>query len=350
MNFIWPELLWSLLAVPLLVAAYLLLLRRRKKEVVNYAGLAMVRQAMGPAQRWRRHLPPLLFLLALITLLLAMARPTAVITLPSQNKTIILAVDVSGSMRATDVAPNRLAAAQAAVRSFVEQVPNQTRIGVVAFAGTASLVQAPTLSRDDVISSVNRMQLQRGTAVGSGLLVSLKAIFPDMEFNLTSDDPRSRNDRDASVQPLGTAQTEKVQEFSPVPPGSYASAAVILLTDGQTTTGPDPVESSTMAAERGVRVFTVGIGTPDGQVVVGDGWSMHVKLDEDPLKKIASTTRAQYFYAGNSPDLLKVYKTLNSKLTLETRETEISAVFSAVGALLALLAAALSMLWFNRLL
>ncbi|HEY8607685.1 MAG TPA: VWA domain-containing protein [Noviherbaspirillum sp.] len=350
MTFYWPELLWLLLAVPVLVGAYVLLLRRRKKQAVRYAGLAVVREAMGASQGMRRHLPPLLFLLALIALLLAMARPAAVITLPSQHKTIILAVDVSGSMRATDVAPNRLAAAQAAVRAFVEQVPSQTRIGVVSFAGTASMVQAPTLNREDVLSAVNRMQLQRGTAVGSGLLVSLKAIFPEIEFNLTSDDPRPRESRMSEARPLGESRAEQKPEFNPVAPGSYNSAAIILLTDGQTTTGPDPVEASAMAAERGVRVFTVGIGTPDGQVVVGDGWSMHVKLDEDPLKKIATATRAQYFYAGNTPDLLKVYKTLNSRLTLETRETEISAVFSAVGAVLALLAAMLSMLWFNRLL
>lgn len=350
MTFYWPELLWLLLAVPVLVGVYILLLRRRKKQAVRYAGLAVVKEAMGPSQGLRRHLPPLLFLLALIALLLASARPAAVITLPSQHKTIILAVDVSGSMRATDVAPNRLAAAQAAVRAFVEQVPSQTRIGVVSFAGTASMVQAPTLNREDVLAAVNRMQLQRGTAVGSGLLVSLKAIFPEVEFNLTSDDPRPREQRMADTRALGDTSAARKAEFIPVPPGSYNSAAIILLTDGQTTTGPDPVESAALAAERGVRVFTVGIGTPDGQIVVGDGWSMHVKLDEDPLKKIASATRAQYFYAGNTPDLLKVYKTLNSRLTLETRETEISAVFSAAGALLALIAAMLSMLWFNRIL
>lgn len=350
MTFYWSEMLWLLLAVPLLVGVYILLLRRRKKHAVRYAGLAVVKEAIGPSQRFRRHLPPLLFLLALIALLLATARPAAVITLPSQQKTIILAVDVSGSMRATDVAPTRLAAAQAAVRAFVEQVPSQTRLGVVSFAGTASLVQAPTLNREDVVAAVNRMQLQRGTAVGSGLLVSLKAIFPEVEFSLTSDDPRPREQRTAESRPLGAAEAQAKPEFTPVPPGSYNSAAIILLTDGQTTTGPDPVESASLAAERGVRVFTVGIGTPDGQIVVGDGWSMHVKLDEDPLKKIASATRAQYFYAGNTPDLLKVYKTLNSRLTLETRETEISAVFSAAGAVLALIAAMLSMLWFNRIL
>jgi Ca-activated chloride channel family protein len=351
MTFVWPELLWFLLAIPLLVGVYLLLLRRRKKEALRYAGLTLVKEAMGPPQRLRRHLPPLLFLLALIALLLAVARPAAVITLPSQHKIIILALDVSGSMRATDVSPNRLAAAQAAVRSFVEQVPSQTQLGVVAFAGTASMVQAPTRNREDVLAAVNRMQLQRGTAVGSGLLVSLKAIFPDIEFNLTSDDPRPRQTQESDVQPLGKkSASRKTAEFTPVPPGSYNSAAIILLTDGQTTTGPDPVEASAMAAERGVRVFTVGIGTPDGQVVIGDGWSMHVKLDEEPLKKIAATTHAQYFYAGSTPDLLKVYRTLNSRLTLETRETEIGAVFSAVGAALALLAALLSMLWFNRVL
>lgn len=349
MSFIWPNMLWLLLLLPALVIGYVFMLRRRKKLAVQYAGLATVRQAMRGSQ-FRRHIPPLLFLLAIALMLLAAARPAAVLTLPSDHKTMILAVDVSGSMRATDVVPSRFVAALTAVRTFVEQQPRNTRVGIVSFAGAASLVQPPTSNREDLLDALGRMQLQRGTAVGSGILVSLKAIFPDVRFNLNTSDPRDVEQRDAGGgRALGSDMSrEHVEEFKPVPPGSYGSAAIILLTDGQTTTGPDPVEASRMAAERGVRVFTIGIGTAAGEVLTGDGWAMHVRLDEGPLKEIAELTKGQYFYAGNAADLAKVYKTLSSRLTLEKRESEISALFAAGAAVLAVLSGLLSMLWFNR--
>jgi Ca-activated chloride channel family protein len=350
MTFIWPQLLWLLLILPLLVAGYWAVLRRRKKLVVQYAGLATVRQAMQGTSRLKRHLPPLLFLLAIALMLVAAARPAAVMTLPSEHKTMILAVDVSGSMRATDVAPSRFAAALTAVRTFVEQQPRNTRVGLVSFAGSASLVQPPTSNREDLLDALNRLQLQRGTAVGSGILMSLKAIFPDIRFNLNSSDPRDVEPRDGmAARALGSnSDKSEAEDFKPVPPGSYGSAAIILLTDGQTTTGPDPVEASKMAAERGVRVFTVGIGTAAGEVLTGDGWAMHVRLDETPLKEIAELTKAQYFYAGTASDLAKVYKTLSSRLTMERRESEISGLFAAGAAVLAILSGLLSMLWFNR--
>jgi Ca-activated chloride channel family protein len=351
MTFLWPELLWALICVPLLIGLYIFLLRRRKKFAVRYAALSIVKEAMGPSQHWRRHIPPVLFLLAFTAMLLAMARPAALVTLPSQYETVILAIDVSGSMRASDVQPTRIAAAQEAVRGFVEKQPRHTRIGVVTFAGTAAVTQAPTENREDILAAINRIQLQRATAVGSGILVSLKAIFPEVEFDLNSSDPRPKDSRSGSGgRSINEPTAEKKPELKPVPPGSYTSAAIILLTDGQTTTGPDPVESSLMAAERGVRVFTVGIGTPEGEVVAGEGWSMHVRLDEESLKKIAGVTGAQYFYAGTATELTQVYKMLNSKLTLERKETEITAFFAAGAALLALLSALLSMLWFNRIL
>ena len=337
--------------VTLLVGAYLLLLRRRKKHVLNYAGLAMVREAMGPAQRMRRHIPPLLFLMSIILMLLAVARPAAVVTLPSMNETVILAIDVSGSMRANDVLPNRLVAAQAAARAFIEDQPQNTRIGVVSFAGTASLVQAPTRAKEDLLAAIDRFQLQRGTAVGSGILVSLKALIPEVDFDLQSDNPRPGK-REGGARSLDKQQPAQkpTDEFKPVAPGSYSSAVIILLTDGQTTTGPDPIESAKMAAERGVRVFTVGIGTVNGEILGEEGWSMRVRLDEDALKDIAKTTSAQYFYAGNATDLTNIYKSLNSRLVMEKKSTEITALFAAFAALLAVLSAMLSMLWFNRIL
>jgi len=190
MTFIWPDMLWLLPVVPALVAGYVFLVRRRKKAALRYASLSLVREALGPGRGWRRHVPPVLFLLALVSMLLAVARPSAVVTLPSHHDTVILAMDVSGSMRATDVLPNRLVASQAAARAFVAEQPRRTRIGVVAFAGTAAVVQAPTSNREEILAAIDRFQVQRATAIGSAILVSLKIIFPDIEFDLRSSDPR----------------------------------------------------------------------------------------------------------------------------------------------------------------
>jgi Ca-activated chloride channel family protein len=327
MTFIWPKYLWLLLVVPACVGFYVWFLRRRRKSAVRYASLSIFKDAIGRGPAWRRHLPPAILLVALAAMITAIARPAAVITLPSHHETVILAIDVSGSMRATDVEPTRIQAAQAAARTFVAEQPRSTRIGVVAFAGSGALVQPPTSNRSDVLAAIDQLQLQNATAVGSGLLVSLKAIFPEMDFDL------------------------KVKsEQKPVAPGSYTAAAIILLTDGQTTAGPDPVEAARLAAERGVRVFTVGVGTDNGQILTGEGWSMRVRLDEDALKAIADLTRAEYFYAGTAMDLKKVYQSLRSKLVMEKKETEISALFSALAAATVLLSATLSLLWFNRVL
>jgi Ca-activated chloride channel family protein len=347
MTWLWPEMLWLLLLVPAVVAIYLVLLPRKKKSALRYASLSIMRDALGAGHRLRRHVPPALFLVALTLMILAIARPAAVVTLPSQHETIIMAMDVSGSMRATDVKPSRIAAAQEAARAFVAEQPKTTRIGVVSFAATASVVQSPTHSREDILAAIERFQLQRGTAVGSGILVSLKMIFPDAEFDLRSSNPRGQAVRASPLDPAKTA--DKAGDKS-VPPGSYSSAAIILLTDGQTTTGPDPIESARMAADRGIRVYTVGIGTQGGETIGAEGWSMRVRLDEQSLKTIANLTQGEYFYAGTATDLQKIYKNLNTKLFFEQKETEISALFAAVAAGLALVSGLLSLLWFNRIL
>jgi Ca-activated chloride channel homolog len=340
MNFLWPDLLWLLLLLPALVGAYLWLLYRRKKNTLRYASLALVKQAMGKGPGWRRHVPPLLLLLAIATLLVATARPTAVITLPTQQETIILAMDVSGSMRAADVQPNRLVAAQEAAKAFIKDLPRSVRVGVVSFAGTAAVVQPPTQSREDVVAAIDRFQLQRGTAIGSGIVLSLATLFPDAGIDL-SQITGARN------MPLGPGEKPK-KEFTPVQPGSFGSGAIILLTDGQRTTGPDPMDAAKMAADRGVKVFSVGIGTKDGETIGFEGWSMRVRLDEETLKSIANLTRAEYFYAGTATDLKKVYQSLSTRLVVEKKETEISGLFSAAAALLVVLAAGLSVAWFGR--
>jgi Ca-activated chloride channel family protein len=273
-------------------------------------------------------------------MVLAIARPQATITLPTQHETVILAMDISGSMRATDVEPNRLVAAQNAAKQFIAEQPENVRIGVVAFAGTATVAQAPTRNREDVIAAIDRFQLQRATAIGSAIIVSLATIFPNAGIDvgaLTYGAETPRNGEKPALPP-----------HKPVPPGSYASAVIILLTDGQRTTGPDSLQAAKMAAERGVRIYTVGVGTPDGKIIGFEGWSMRVRLDEETLKAIADLTRGEYFYAGNALDLKKVYQSLNARLVLERKKTEVTALFAAVAALLAVVSAALSLAWFHR--
>jgi len=341
MTLLWPEGLWTLLLLPALVLAYLMLLARRKKNSVRLASVAIVRQALGSGPGWRRHVPPLLLLAAVAVLLLAAARPVLKLKLPSRDQTIILAMDVSGSMRATDVKPNRMVAAQEAAKAFVAGLPRNVRIGVVSFAGTAAVVQAPTLSREDVVASIDRFQMQRATAIGSGLILSLATLFPDEGIDLSQI-------TGARAMPAAPGEKKEKKPFVPVEPGSYSSAAVILLTDGQRTTGPDPLEAAKMAAERGVKVFTVGIGTKAGETIGFEGWSMRVKLDEETLKTISNVTRANYFYAGTAEDLKQVYEGLSSRIVVETKETEISALLAVAGALLVLLASGLSVWWFGR--
>jgi Ca-activated chloride channel homolog len=357
MKFIWPQFLWALILIPALVWLYWWVLNRRKKIAIQYANLALVREAMGTQSSWRRHLPPALFLLAIASMLFATSRPAALMTLPTQHETVVMAMDVSGSMRAKDVEPNRMVASQNAAKSFVNDQPKTTRIGLVTFAATASLVQPPTRSKEDLVEAIDRFQLQRGTAVGSGILVSLKTLFPEMEIDLRGFGPRSGGQsggqsggrNKANAAPLAAPGAEAKEAFKPVPPGSYKSGVIVLLTDGQTTTGADPIEAAKEAANRGVRVYTVGFGTANGEIIGAEGWSMRVRLDEETLKQIANITHGEYFYAGSAMDLTKVYETLNSRLVFEKKETEITAFFAAAGALLSVLAAALSLLWFNRL-
>lgn len=346
MNFLWPQFLWLLLAAPLLVLIYLWLLQRKKKLALRYASLSIVREAMGTGQRVRRHIPPLLFLLAMIALLIAAARPLAVVTLPSNQQTIILAMDVSGSMRAADVQPNRLVAAQEAAKSFIKDLPRHVKVGIVAFAGSAQVAQMPTTNREDLVTAIDAFQLQRATATGNAIVVSLATLFPDAGIELSDFGPQGR-DRGLPIERAGRPPPK---EFTPVAPGSFTSAAIIMLTDGQRTTGVDPLEAAKVAADRGVRVYTVGVGTVDGETIGFEGWSMRVRLDEETLKAIANKTEAEYFYAGTAQDLKKVYDELSSRLTVEKKETEISALFALGAALLSLLSAGLSLLWFNRIL
>jgi Ca-activated chloride channel family protein len=345
MTFLWPRMLVLLLTVPALVAVYVFLMRRKKKTAVRYASLTLVGEALGRGSALRRHLPPALLLVAWTMLVVASARPAALVTLPSQRETVVLAMDVSGSMRAADVDPDRITASKQAAKSFVTAQSRGTRMAVVAFAGTAMLVQPPTMNREDVTAAIDRFQLQRGTNIGAGILVALQTIFPEAEFDVG---PRFDNGAPRGAALGETAPAEP--DFSPVEPGSHGSAVVVLLTDGQATTGPDPVDVARIAADRGVRVFTVGFGSRAGETVGFGGMSMRVQLDEETLRQVAEITRGRYFHAASATDLNEVYESLTTQLVMERVETEITALFAAAAGAFMLMAAGLSLLWFSRIL
>ena len=353
MTFVWAEALGFLLLVPALIAGYVLLLRRRKKFAVRHPNLSLVREAIGPGARFRQHIPPALFLVALVLAIVAGARPRAEIPLPTDQRTIMLAIDVSLSMRAKDVLPNRMIAAQEAAKAFVQAQPDDVRVGIVTFAGSANLVQPPTRNREELVAAIDRFKMQVHTAIGSGIILSLATLFPDDGLELEQQIPNApaRTAGRAMPSKEGAAKGEPKatkKAFTPVEPGSNSAAAIILLTDGRRTIGPEVLDAARMAADRGVRVFTVGFGTAGGAPAEIDGYSIYMRFDEEVLKGVAGITRAEYFHAGSAADLKRVYEELNAKYVLESRKTEVSALFAALAAVFAVAAGALSVLWFGR--
>jgi Ca-activated chloride channel family protein len=338
MDFLWPYLLWLLLAIPVLVAAYILMQRRRQRFALRYASLSLVKEAIGRGPGFRRHIPAILYLIGLTAMIIALARPVHVVTLPSQEGTVILTIDVSGSMRAEDLAPTRLEAAKAAARTFVESQPPGVRIGVVSFSDNAFLVQAPTKDKEAVVAAINRLQNQRSTAIGRALLTSIDAIFEGTDEEVPPQRPMP-----------GAPTPAPTPTPTPVPKGTYAPAVIVLLTDGENNQFPPPLSIVDQVAARGVRVFTVGIGSADGVVVRNQGRSMRTRLDEETLKRIAEATDGEYFNATNTDDLQAIYERLSLHLVFRTEKAEITALFTAVAVVVSLVAGVLSLLWFSRL-
>ncbi len=337
MSFIWSDLLWGLLLVPALVVVYVLMQRRRQKYALRYASLSLVKEAMGHGPGIRRHIPPALFLIGLAVMLVALARPTAMLKLPSNESTVILTIDISGSMLAEDVQPNRMGAAKAAAVDFVESQPRDVLIGVVSFSDAATLVQAPTRDKEAVKAAIDRLTPQRGTAIGRGLLASVAAVFADFDLNA------ALRSNDGLRNPL-TPLVPKPGLSEP-----YESAFVVLLTDGQNTTGPDPLDVINEVTGRGLRVYTVGLGSSEGTILRVRNRSVRVFLDEPTLRQIAGATGAQYFKADNETDLRDIYEDLSTRLVFKREETEITAGFTGFAVITMVLAGALSLLWFNRL-
>ena len=346
MTFLWPTWLWLMPALLLLPPLYLWLLRRRGKPALRYSGLAVIREASGRAP-WRRHVPPALLWLACAALLLAAARPTVKLTLPWARTSIMLAMDVSLSMRVKDVLPTRLAAAQEAAKLFLRDLPKGIEVGLVTFAGSAQVAQAATLDRSALVAAIDAFQMQYGTAIGSAIVVCLAELFPEQGISLgdmtfgARQGLRSRED--AKRAPTAA------KPVTPVAPGSYGSAAILLLSDGRRTTGVDTLDAAKMAADRGVRVHVVGLGTVDGATAAPEGLAIYMQLDEPTLREVARMTGGEYHHAGTAEELRSVYQDLGSRLQVQTRETEIAAVLGLLGAFLVVVAAGLSGLWFGRL-
>jgi Ca-activated chloride channel family protein len=270
--------------------------------------------------------------------------------LPSRQGTVILTFDVSGSMRAEDMKPTRLEAAKIAARVFIEKQPPNVRIGVVAFSDNAAVVQAPTTDREAILGAVNRLQPQRGTAIGRGILTSLDAIFETPQQLSQPLPPSSYDQFGYGARGGGRFDPPTpTPAYTPVPRGEYSPAIVILLSDGESNVGPPPLETVNQAEDRGVRVFTVGVGSPEGIVINAGGRNVRVRLDEKTLKSIAERTDARYFSASTEEDLKGVYENLSTRLVFKAERTELTAGFTGAAIVLLLIAGTLSLLWFNRL-
>jgi len=341
MDFLWPYMLWLLLLVPVLIAAYVWAQRRRQRYALRYASLSLVKEALGKGPGFRRHIPPILFLLGLSVMIVALARPEAVVRIPSEEGTIILTIDTSGSMAADDLNPSRMEAAKAAARAFVERQPKTVRIGIVSFSDDAFVVQAPTNDQDAVLAAISRLYPQRGTAIGRGLETSLNAIF---------ENPDNPNPSNPSPNSFGAqADATPTPAYTPVPKGTFVPAIVVLLTDGENNLGPDPSDVAQQAADRGVRVYTIGIGSKAGSVLHIQGRSIRTQLDEDLLKQVAEVANGAYYNATNEGDLQKIYENLGTRLVFRTEKTEVTAGLTGLAAALSILGGAFSLLWFNRL-
>lgn len=357
MEFLSPSMLWLLLGVPFLVLAYILAQRRRQKYAVRFGSLLLMKQALPRGPGWRRHIPPALYLMALIALIIALARPQMLVTLPTRDGTIILLMDVSGSMLATDVRPSRLEASKAAARAFVEKQPEGIRIGVVAFSDNASIVQSPTTNRDEILGSINRLSTQQATAIGRGLLASLDAIFFEdsaQSFAAPYLSPQQPQPPGQGQPPhplnVPTPAATALPTMTPVPEGNFVPAIIILLTDGENNQFPSPLDIVDQVGNRGVRVYAVGLGSPDGIVLSNQGRAMRTRLDEAMLEKIAEETDGDYLEAANAQDLRTIYENLGMQMVMRTERQEMTWALAAIAINLWLIAGALSLFWFNRVL
>ncbi len=334
MSFIWPVMLFLLLLIPLGIMLYIRMQHQRRELAARYGSLGLLKGPTGRGPGLRRHVPPALFLLLLTILIVALARPLTVVSLPRIEGTVILAFDVSGSMAADDLKPTRIEAAKAAARDFIQRQPATVQIGVIAFSDSGFAVQAPTNDQEAILASIDRLAPQRGTSVAQGIQASLNTIAagagqgPHLYSNLTP-----------VPSPTPTV----------VPKGTYTSAVIVLLSDGENNESPDPLTLAQTAADRGVRIYTVGIGSAAGTTLHINGFTVHTQLDEATLQQIAQLTGGVYYNAQNQQELLNIYDNLDPELVIKPEKTEVTSVLAGISILVLLIGGTVSLLWFGRL-
>lgn len=337
MELLWPGFLYLLGLIPILIIAYIWILRRRKPFAVRYSSLSLVRTALPQQAQWRRHVPFALFLLAISSLVMAVGRPVSTVEVPASNSTIILAIDVSRSMCSTDILPSRLEAAKEAALQFVQDQDGKAQIGIVAFAGFAALVQSPTTDQELLETAIKNLTTARRTAIGEGILMSLDTI--------------------AEIDDSVTSPYSGVEQI-PVTGGEYIPAIIVLLTDGVSTSGTDPLAAAQLSVVRGVRVYTIGFGTAyntsipncgfggGGQFGGGTGGGrFRREIDEQTLMQVADITGGSYHLAESADQLQEVFDNLPTQLITVTETTEVSVIFVLAGAALVALAIILSIIW-----
>ncbi len=335
MTFIWPVMLVLLILVPVFVVVYILLQRRRRQATARYSGLGLLQNPAQHGPGLRRHIPPAIFLTGLAILIFSLARPQAVVALPKQQGTVILAFDVSGSMGAKDLTPTRMEAAKAAAHDFVSRQPIGIQIGVVAFSDAGFSVQAPTIDKEAINAAIDRMAPQKGTSIASGIQASLAAIA----VGNGEPGPLTYSNRTPSPTPSPT----------PLPQGTYTNAVIVLLTDGENNENPDPMVAAQAAADRGVRIYTVGIGSVAGTNITISGFTLHTQLDEATLQQIAQLTGGTYYNAQSTQELTKIYDTIDPVLVVKPEKTEITSLFAGISILVLLVGGVFSLAWFSRL-
>lgn len=343
MTFLWPAALVLMLVVPAFLAFYVV---HEKRKRASLRGASIYRAALGLAQprSFARHAPLVIFLVGISAIAFAVARPQAVMTLFSVKGTIVLAVDVSISMKAEDRTPSRIIQAQAVAKDFVAEHADHFRIGVVGFGGTAAAMIDPTTDREQLFAAIDQLTIQRGTAIGTGIAAALNMLLPDADI-----DPNTLALGSRSVAAADGARPTRSSKGRGGP-GSHAPAAIVLISDGQSTTGPDPIEAARLAAKLGVRVHTLGMGSSEGQRMRMDGWSMRVRLDEAQLKEISDLTQGRYLGAATPVDWQQVRRLIRSEFAFDDSYTEVTAVFAALGAFAAVVAALLSLVRTKRVL
>jgi Ca-activated chloride channel homolog len=337
MSFIWPAVLALLLLIPVGVALNLRIRERRLARLAGYGSLgssAAQRAGSGGRLAMRRRISGTFIVLGLAVMVLALARPQTVVSLPSLEGTVILAFDVSGSMAANDLVPTRMEAAKAAARNFVERQPTSVQIGVVAFSDGGLSVQAPSNDQTEVVGAINRLVPTRGTSVGQGILASLKIIAAQEE----GIDYYTNRSPSPSPSPSPT----------PVPKGTYDSAVIVLLSDGENNQSPDPLEAAQLAADRGVRIYTVGLGSTAGVNLEVNGFRVHTQLNEPELMQISEITDGGYWKAENAQELATIYDNLDTELVVKPQAMEVTSIFAGASMLLLLIGAVFSLIWLRR--